>query len=158
MESQTPYEIRWAELEDWGEAVDLIWRTFLRFEAQDYTSEGIENFREFLTDGQIHNMFKHGTYLMMVALDQGKIIGAISVRCKSHISLLFVDENYHRRGVGRLLMTKMEEYLKKERRALFISVKAAPYAVGFYHKLGFHDCAPEEEYSGIRVTSMEKFL
>ncbi len=39
-----------------------------------------------------------------------------------------------------------------------MSLKAAPYAVEFYKRLGFRIVRPEEEYSGIRVTSMEKFF
>lgn len=153
-----PCEIRWAAPADWQETMDMIWKTFLRFEASDYTEEGVANFRDFITDGRIYRMFLEGTYLMMVAVDEGKIIGQISVRNRNHISLLFVDEAYHKKGVGRELIRSMGEYLKKEKHELFMSVKAAPYAVGFYRRTGFHICSPEEVFSGIRVTSMEKFL
>ena len=37
-----------------------------------------------------------------------------------------------------------------------MSLKASPYAVNFYRRLGFRVVKPEEEYSGIRVTAMEK--
>ena len=138
--------------------MDMVWRTFMRFEAPDYTAEGISNFRDFLTDGRIYHMFQEGTYLMMIALDGDRVVGTISVRNRNHISLLFVDETYHRRGIGRSLIKAMGDYLKKERQELYMSVSAAPYALGFYKRVGFHACAPEKEYSGIRVTSMEKFL
>lgn len=156
--TEFPYQIRWAAAADWEETMNMIWKTFLRFEAEDYTPEGIANFRSFISDGQIYQMFLEGNYLMMVALDAERIIGAISVRSRNHISLLFVDEAYHKKGVGRALVSAMAEYLRKERKQLFMSVKAAPYAVGFYRRLGFHSCSPEQEYSGIRVTSMEKFI
>lgn len=153
-----PYEVRWATSDDWPAIMEMIWKTFMKFEARDYTDEGIANFRDFLTNGRIYQMFMEGSYLMLVALDRGKVIGQISVRNGNHISLLFVDEIYHRRGVGRELIRSMAAYLKKEKQEIFISVKAAPYALGFYRRVGFHICSPEEEYSGIRVTSMEKFL
>lgn len=153
-----PYEIRWAGPDDWAETMDMIWRTFLRFEAQDYTEEGVSNFRDFITDDRLYDMFLNGNYPMMVALDQEKIIGQISVRNGNHISLLFVEEAYHNKGIGRELVKRMAAYLKKDRKALFMTVQAAPYAVGFYRKVGFRASSPEEEYSGIRVTSMEKFL
>ena len=95
---------------------------------------------------------------MMVALDEERVIGAASVRNRNHLSLLFVDEEYHRRGVGRTLMKKMTEYLKTEAGERYMSLKASPYAVEFYRKLGFHAVTPEEEISGIRVTGMEKIL
>lgn len=153
-----PYEIRWAEEKDWLATMNMVWRTFLRFEAEDYTAEGIANFKDFITDERLYQMFVSGTYLMLVALDGEKIIGQISVRNGNHISLLFVDEEYHRKGIGRELIKSMAEFLKKERHQLFVTVQAAPYAVGFYRRMGFRASSPEEEYSGIRVTSMEKFL
>lgn len=155
---RVPYEIRWATPEDWPATMEMIWRTFMRFEAGDYTEEGISNFHDFITDGKIYQMFLDGRYLMLLAFDEGKVIGQISVRNRNHISLLFVEEEYHRKGVGRELIRRMAEYLKTEKKELFVSVKAAPYALGFYRRVGFHICSPEEEYSGIRVTSMEKFL
>lgn len=153
-----PYEIRWAGEKDWPATMSMIWQTFLRFEAGDYTEEGIANFRDFITDERLHQMFLDGRYLMLVALDGEKIIGQISVRNGNHISLLFVDEAYHRKGVGRELVRKMAEFLKKEKNQLFVTVQAAPYAVGFYRRIGFRANSREETYSGIRVTSMEKFL
>ena len=69
-----------------------------------------------------------------------------------------MDEEYHHRGVGRSLMGRMCEYLKKEAGERYMSLKAAPYAVDFYRKLGFHAVHAEEAFSGIRVTPMEKFL
>lgn len=42
------YEIRWAEDKDWIPAMHMIWKTFLKFEAVDYTEEGIRNFYDLL--------------------------------------------------------------------------------------------------------------
>ena len=137
------YEIRWAEDKDWIPAMHMIWKTFLKFEAVDYTEEGIRNFYDFITDEHLYKSFQQGRYQMMVALDGERVIGAASVRNYNHLSLLFVDEEYHHRGIGR------DRYM---------SLKAAPYAVEFYRKLGFHAVHEEEAFSGIRVTPMEKFL
>lgn len=153
-----PYVIRWIRPEEWAEAVCLIWRTFMEFEAADFTQPGIENFREFLTDGQLYNWYLEGKYQMMIALDGNRVIGEISVRNGNFISLLFVDKAYHRQGVGRELIRCMSAYLKRERQEIYVAVKAAPYAVGFYRKIGFRVSRPEEEIAGIRVTAMEKFL
>ena len=93
---------------------------------------------------------------MMVALDGERIIGAGTIRNRNHLSLLFVDESYHRRGVGRAILTALCNYLKLEAGERYMSLKASPYAVNFYRRLGFRVVKPEEEYSGIRVTAMEK--
>lgn len=63
-----PYEIRWATSKDWPEIMDMVWRTFMKFEAGDYTEEGIANFRDFITNGRIYRMFLEGNYLMLVAM------------------------------------------------------------------------------------------
>lgn len=158
MEKNFPYEIRWIRPGEWQETMDLIWRTFLKYEAVDYTREGIDQFHDFLYDGQLKSWYLQGAYEVMVALDHDRIIGEISVRKGNFISLLFVDEDYHRRGVGTALIERMAEYLKRQKSQVFMTVKAAPYAVDFYRRLGFHSTGPEICVAGIRVTPMEKFL
>ena len=153
---QMPFEVRWAKEEEWGPAMRMIWRTFLRFEGRDYTREGIRNFYDFITDDDLYVAFLKGEYQLMVALDGQKVIGAGSIRNRNHLSLLFVEEGYHRMGVGRAILTAVCDYLKQEAGGKYISLKAAPYAVNFYRRLGFRAVRPEEEYSGIRVTEMEK--
>jgi len=150
------YEIRWARVEDWAPAMKMIWKTFMKFEGNVYTEEGIQNFFDFISDDMLYNAFLKGNYQMMVAVDRGRIVGAGSVRNRNHLSLLFVDEEYHHRGIGAALLNRLCEYLKVEEGERYMSLKAAPYAVGFYRKVGFREVAPEEEYSGIRVTPMEK--
>lgn len=152
---QMPFEVRWAKEEEWGPAMRMIWRTFLRFEGRDYTREGIRNFYDFITDDDLYVAFLKGEYQLMVALDGQKVIGAGSIRNRNHLSLLFVEEGYHRMGVGRAILTAVCDYLKQEAGEKYISLKAAPYAVNFYRRLGFRAVRPEE-YSGIRVTEMEK--
>ncbi|MBO4981848.1 MAG: GNAT family N-acetyltransferase [Lachnospiraceae bacterium] len=136
----------------------MIWKTFMKYDSKDYTDEGIRNFFDFITDDDLYQAFLAGAYQMMVALDGQRIIGAASVRNRNHLSLLFVDEEYHYKGVGSALMNRLCRYLEKEAGEKYMSLKAAPYAVGFYKKLGFCVVKPEEEYSGIRVTPMEKFF
>lgn len=157
-EAAIPYEVRWAKTDEWAPAMKMIWKTFLKYEGEDYTEEGIRNFFEFITDDDLYVSFLKGDYQMMVALDKERVIGAASVRSCNHLSLLFVDEEYHRQGVGRALMSRMCEYLKQEAGERYMSLNAAPYAVNFYRKLGFQAVRPEDVYAGIRVTSMEKVL
>lgn len=157
-ETVIPYEVRWARVEEWAPAIKMIWKTFMKFEGEEYSEEGIRNFFEFISDDNLYAAFLRGDYQMMVALDGNRIIGAATIRNGNHLSLLFVDEEYHRRGVGRTLMKKLFEYLKTEAGERSISLTAAPYAVDFYRKLGFYIVSPEKEISGIRITGMEKIL
>ena len=153
-----PYEVRWAKESDWSPTMKMIWRTFLKYDSVDYTKEGVKNFFDFISDDDLHEAFLKGRYLLMVAVDGDRIIGAGSLRNRNHLSLLFVDEEYHRRGVGSTILEMLCDYLQHEAGERYISVKAAPYAVGFYKREGFRIVKPEEEISGIRVTSMEKIF
>lgn len=153
-----PYEIRWARESEWVPAMKMIWRTFLQYDGKDYTQEGIKSFFDFITDDDLYTAFLRGEYQMMVALAQGRIIGAGSLRNRNHLSLLFVDGAYHHMGVGSTILIRLCDYLEHEMGERYISLKAAPYAVDFYTKLGFRTVRPEEEHSGIRVTTMIKVL
>lgn len=152
------YIFRMAVERDWEPAMKLAWETFLIFEAQEYSDEGIASFQNFLSDQWLKNMFLKGEYQMFVALNEEKLIGFITVRNRCHISLLFVDKEYHRMGVGRTLIQKLSEYLIAEVGVDYMTVDSAPYATEFYHKLGFWDLAPRQEKQGIIYTSMKKNL
>lgn len=152
------YTFRMAVEKDWEPAMKLAWETFLIFEAQEYGEEGIESFRDFISDQRLKNMFLKGEYQMMVALHEDKIVGFITVRNRSHISLLFVNKKYHRQGIGSVLIDKMGEYLITEVGVDYMTVDSAPYALEFYHKLGFWDLAPRQQKQGIIYTSMKKNL
>lgn len=153
-----PYLVRAAYRNEWQDAMALAWKTFLKYEACDYTQQGIRSFEDFITDSRLHRMFLIGSYEMFVAMDDGRMIGMITLRGGSHISLLFVDDEYQKKGVGRALMNYLCNYLLTEEGVGRVTVNASPYGVGFYHKLGFRDLRPEEEQDGIRYTPMEFIL
>ncbi len=151
------YPIREAKEDDWEDAMALAWRTFVKFEAKEYSKEGVKNFSDFISDNTLFRMFRHKEYRVFVALDADDIVGVISLRNRTHISLLFVEEAYHHRGIGRDLILHVSAFLRQEGYKL-CTVNAAPYAVGFYHKLGFHDTSFEQEKDGIIYTPMEMKL
>lgn len=155
---ETQYQIRSAYRNEWQDAMALAWKTFLRFEADVYTPEGVRNFQNFITDSTLYRMFVMGTYRLFVALNGNQIIGMITLRDSTHISLLFVDEAYHRQGIGRALIKHLTEYLLAEAGANRVTVNSSPYGVGFYHKMGFRDVRPEESKDGIIYTPMEFIL
>lgn len=153
-----PYQIRNAYRDEWEDAMSLAWRTFLRFEADDYSPEGVRNFENFVTDSTLYRMFVVGSYQLFVALDGKKIVGMLTLRDGTHISLLFVDEKYHRKGIGRALIQYLSNYLLTELQASRVTVNSSPYGIEFYHRLGFHDLRPQEKRDGIIYTPMEFVL
>ena len=147
-----------AKTEEWEDAMALAYRTFLKFEGDVYTAEGVGNFVDFISDNRLFQMFKEGEYHLWVAKDaDGAIIGIGSLRSGNHVSLLFVDEKWHKKGVGRMLMAEMEKYVLSNG-LNDITVNASPYAVEFYHRLGFVDLGEEQLNSGMYITPMRKKL
>lgn len=150
--------IRPAYRNEWDDAMALAWRTFMQFEAHDYTPAGVESFLDFITDTVLHRMFMLGAYQLFGAYDSGRMIGMISLRGETHISLLFVDEKYHKMGIGRGLIDYVSRYVLTEEGHGSITVNAAPYATGFYHRLGFVDTGVEQASDGIRYTPMQRSI
>ena len=154
MSTGLPCEMRFVSSDEWEEAMGLAWKTFLEYEGDVYSPEGVRSFEDFITDSDLKRMFVLGAYQMMGAFFSGKLVGMISLRNKTHISLLFVDGDYHRRGIGRALISFLSEYVRKEEGLNRLTVNASPYGVGFYHRLGFRDLGPEKQQDGIIFTPM----
>jgi len=152
------FEIRRAKDAEWDSTMELAFKVFLKYEAAEYGEEGIRSFAEFVTDEALKKMFLIGEYLLFVALDGEKIVGLISLRSGNHISLLFVDDKYHRKGIGSALIKCLQEHLLKNTRYEKMTVFASPYGIPFYHKVGFHDTGKQTKREGIIFTPMEFYL
>ena len=147
--------IRTINENEWEEAMNLAWDTFILYEAPEYTKEGITSFRNFVRDPILKTLFIEEKYNVLAAFNNNIIVGIIGVRNETHISLLFVDSEYHKKGIARRLVEKTfertyEKYGKRE-----MTVNSSPYAVGFYHKMGFVDTDIEQTTDGIRYTPMK---
>jgi len=138
---------------EWEDAMGLAWKVFLQFDAPEYSQEGINNFRNFITDQTLRRMFLMGEYKVYGAFYRGVLIGVASLRNKEHISLLFVDSEFHNNGIGRALIHALKDY-EKTIMGYRLTVNAAPYATRFYHKVGFVDTNLLQVKDGIRYTPM----
>lgn len=139
---------------EWDSAMNLVWDTFILYEAPDYSKEGIEHFRSFVRDPMLKKMFLKGEYIAYGAFHGPDIVGFLGVRNKNHVSLLFVDRDYHRKGIATDLLFEYFRYAKSEMSVSEVTVNAAPYALGFYHRIGFWDLCEKKEESGITFTPM----
>lgn len=128
-------------------AIDLIWTTFLEFEAPDYSEEGIQSFKDFIENRKIIR-----TLEFWGAYENQELKGVIATNeNRRHICCFFVKARYHRQGIGR----KLWEYLLKNSQNEIITVHSSPYAVPVYHKLGFVDTDTEQLSDGMRYTPMK---
>lgn len=129
--------IQRATADDWEQAMEVAWRTFLKYEAPDYSKEGIDNFLRFISDEKLFKMFLLGNYVVYVAKCSNKVIGVGTMRSGNHISLLFVDSEYQKRGVGKALLSELQKSVSVKGESSVITVNAAPFAIPFYERIGF---------------------
>ena len=148
------YKIEELNLEDLEEAINVIEDTFMKFEAPDYSKQGIENFFKFANYKIIkENLSKN--MKMYVAKVNEKIVGVIGYRDNSHINLLFVLEEYQHNGIAKALYNLVLENCKNANTKR-ITVNSSPYAHNVYLKLGFIDDNQIQEVDGIKFYPMHK--
>ncbi len=155
------YCVRMIERNEWEDAMALCWSVFLECEGHLYNMEGQENFKRFLDDETLYRVFLNGGYPVCAAFFGEKIIGVAAVRSGPHLSLLFVDPAFQRRGVATSLLGYMIEYLLSRHTGLGdekMTVNSSPVGIGFYHRRGFKDTGPEQIKDGILYTPMELML
>ena len=138
-------EIRKIKKDEMKEALELVWKTFLEYEAPDYTEEGILEFRK-----TIENKEWISKRDFFGAFEENKILGVIAIKDYSHIALFFVVGNYHRRGIGKQLFQKVCELNKSG----FYTVNSFPYAKIIYEHLGFKCLDNEQCINGLRFYPM----
>ncbi len=148
------YGIRHIKRTEWDMAMQLAWDTFLVYEAPEYDPEGVKNFHEFVKGEELKRMFALGEYRAWGAFDENDVMtGILGIRKHWHISLLFVEPRLHHQGIATQLLKNAFSEAAQEG-VNMMTVNSSPYAVGFYHKLGFTDMDKEKVTDGIRYTPM----
>jgi len=147
-------EIRKIKQEELKKTIDLVWKVFFKFEAPDYSKEGIENFFKFANYENIKENLNRNMK-MYVAKVNGKIVGVIGYRDNSHINLLFVLEEYQYNGIAKALYNLVIDNCKNVDTKR-VTVNSSPYAHDVYLKFGFTDANKMQEIDGIKFYPMYK--
>lgn len=128
-------------------ALYLALCVFMEYEAPDYGSDGIEEFK-----GALSNPGYIGSLCYYIAKEEKELVGMLAT-CNngSHIALLFVNGKWHRKGIGRNLI----EYAKSYCKSSYMTVNSAPFAHKFYQKIGFEDTDVEQTTNGVRYFPMK---
>ena len=140
--------------EEIRKALELVWTVFLEFEAPDFSNQGIEEFRHFISYPSIIEQLAKKELFMWGCIADKELTGVIATKGMNHISMLFVKKEYHRRGIARSLFHTVEEKCKSAGNISEITVNSSPYAIEVYHRLGFVDTGKEQIVNGIRFTPM----
>ena len=138
-------EIKKIDLEKMDKALELTWKTFLEYEAPDYSQEGIDEFKKTIDDEQWLSAREfYGAY------EADELLGLIATKDKSHIALFFVDGKHHRKGIGRKLFEKVLEENDKN----YFTVNSSPYAKEVYEHLGFERTDDLQCINGLKFYPM----
>lgn len=147
-------EIKTIDYSDISFTMNLIEECFDKFVAPDYTDKGIRTFKDsFIHNPKFINKFSDGSERMYGAYSDNILVGCLSISINNMISCVFVKEDFHRKGIGTLLFDTIIKELKANNQSL-IKLNASPYAVPFYHAIGFEDIGQEADFEGIRYTPM----
>ena len=128
------------------EALELVERVFMAFEAPEYSDQGVETFLSFIRDASAVSALT-----FFGAFEEGLVRGVLATRGSSHIALFFVDAAHQNRGIGRALFSAAWAAC----RADGMTVNSSPYAVEIYRRLGFEPVSREQIRDGIRYTPMQ---
>jgi len=141
-----------------SEVFDVVFRTFSEFVAPHYSRAGILEFLKYIRPGSLLGRLQKDHFVLL-ATARRKIVGMIEVRGNRHVSLLFVDKQFQKRGIARELLRRTLRICLKEQPDLSkITVNASPNSVKIYKQLGFRQESPEQIKQGIRFTPMALHL
>jgi GNAT superfamily N-acetyltransferase len=128
---------------------------FDEFIAPDYEPGGVEEFKRHIVPEDLLRRHLNGDSFLIVAEEDGEVVGVIDVRDGCHIRLFFVRKEYHGTGIGRRLFDLSLERCRRDDPQLEeITVNSSPYAIPIYENLGFFIAQPELVRNGIRHTPM----
>ncbi len=89
-------------------------------------------------------------FTTLVYEEDNKIVAYISLVNSSHIYHLFVEENFHKKGIAK----KLWEVVLDESPSKKFTVNASLYSIDFYHKLGFINSEEQQESLGVKYQPM----
>jgi ribosomal protein S18 acetylase RimI-like enzyme len=155
---EAPIQIRLMHPDEVLAVVGLVARSFRQSVAPLYSPLGTA---EFLAYASAESMLKRleGDHLVLLAHQDGRVVGMIEVRHHDHISMLFVEPARQRQGIGRALLEQAVQAIRAARPDLAeVTVNSSPNSIEAYTRFGFLPTAALQEKNGIQFVPMVKQL
>ncbi|MDR2037334.1 MAG: GNAT family N-acetyltransferase [Bacteroidales bacterium] len=145
-----------ASLEDLSEILHLQKRAF-RTEAESHGNYDIEPLKQ--TYESILSDFTNYTFLK--AMYDGKIIGSVKYRMlddRVWIGKLIVDTDYRRQGLGRKLLTEVENVNPEAKKFQLFTAASSIHNIRLYESVGYQVCRQyqDETQSDLPMVEMVK--
>lgn len=138
------FSIRLLKSEELDPALAIVWGVFLKYVAPDFDSDGVDEFHAYIDPTNIRNQIKNNQLLIWGCFVDDQIIGVMALKTPSHISLTFVDDSYHHKGIARSLFTKVIDHCQKTG-CEKITVHSSLYAFPVYTCLNFKKTGGEKK-------------
>ena len=152
-------QIRKYKQKDLFQAAVLISETFRKFNFKDNTPDAAKGYVAFydpsLNRTEIKARFDDST-LFLVAERHDQIVGILRA-VDNRIVNLFVNEKYHKNGIGIRLIQRYEKECKKLGHREIV-LRSQIYAVPFYHACGYKKTTGIRNKDGLLVQPMKKKL
>ncbi len=151
--------IRKFKKEDTREVALLIKNTYQEFNSQEYfRKSAIRNYLDRYDPNKksVEDLYKKlsETIIFYVAISKNRVVGMIRGK-PDRIVNLFVDKDYHHKGIGKKLVEKFEQEARKDK-IKEIKIKSSLYAISFYQKMGYKKTTGIRDCHGLKVCPMRK--
>lgn len=146
-------EIRKATISDSEEISRLISRNCQRLLMDDFEGDGLNFFLRSVETRAIREYMEQGFEYLVAELN-GQVVGVIAVKDYSHMFHLFVDLDFHNRGIARCLWAKMKELSIAKGNSGRFTLNSTTYALPIYQSWGFQVSGEKAQRFGINYTPM----
>ncbi|MCJ8342863.1 MAG: GNAT family N-acetyltransferase [Cetobacterium sp.] len=133
--------------------LDLIKKSFIKFESPNLSQEGINEFQKFISETSIKQKLQTKELELFCYQSNSEIIGILGLKNNSHISLLFIKESFTKQGIGTKLV-KFAKYNCQKNKIKTLTVNSSVYGKKFYENLGFKSQDNEKCFNGLKFTPM----
>jgi GNAT superfamily N-acetyltransferase len=134
--------------------IALVKQVFDLFVAPGYSPAGVDEFYRY-AEPVAFSARQDADHFTLISIEGQAIVGMIEIRGYDHISMLFVDPAFQRRGVATSMWNRAREICLTHNPELkTITVNSSPFAVQVYASWGFHAISGEVKKNGIRFIPM----
>lgn len=137
----------------------LISKTFRNYNFKDNQPDSSEEYAEYYNPesdlNEIQKRFEESS-LFLVAENDGKIVGILRAN-ENRIVNLFVLGDYHRQGIGKMLINRYEKECKQKGYQEIV-LRSQLYAVPFYRACGYKNTTGIRKKYGLTIQPMKKQL
>ena len=136
------------------QVVDLINKGFDKYMACNYPNESRKLFKEEHSYDKIVEQYNNYELELWGCFEDENIIGIIGVKNSNNICMLYVDENYQRKGIAKCLFNMIYDKSKFNKSLNELTVISPLFCMEMFYKLGFVSSGAEQELNGIDVVPM----